>query len=156
MMVWLTEVYGAVDPVTEIQRLYPRIYLACHVQHVKARSNAHSLSARDSTILAHVGADQWESPSRLARHLGITLGTLSEATTKLEELGYLEVTVDPNDERRRRLRLTTRGVEAMKGASVLDTERLKALVKRLSEEERQQVVHGLRLLADAAAREQEP
>ena len=152
-MVWSTEVHGAVDPVTEVQRLYPRIYLACHVHHVKARSNAHSLSARDSTILAHVEADQWTSPSRLAGHLGITPGTLSEATTKLEELGYLDINVDPNDERRRRLRLTSKGVEAMKGASVLDTERLSALMTRLSEDERQQVVDGLRLLADAATRD---
>ena len=138
------------DPVTEVQRLYPRVYLACHVHHVKARSNEHSLSARDSTILAHVEADHWTSPGQLARHLGISAGTLSEATTKLEELGYLEVNVDPDDERRRRLKLTRKGVEAMKGASVLNTDRLTTLMNRLSEDQRRQVVTGLRLLANAA------
>ena len=82
--------------------------------------------------------------------MGITQGTLSEATTKLEELGYIDVTVDPHDERRRRLRLTSKGVEAMKGASVLDTERLAAAVTRLSAQDCALVVRGLRLLAEAA------
>ena len=141
------------DAVTEIQRFYPRIYLACHTHHIKARSNKHALSPRDATILAHLESEQWTSPTALARHLGIALPTLSEATTKLEELEYLEVTLDPNDERRRRLRLTAKGLEAMKGASVLNTERLSSLVALLTEEERYEVVKGLRLLADAAKRD---
>ena len=142
----------AMDAVTEIQRLFPRVYLACHTHHVKARSNAHSLSARDATILAHLESEQWTGPGQLARHLGIAPGTLSEATTKLEELGYLEVTIDPEDERRRRLRMTVKGTQAMKGASVLNTARLSAVLELLTEEERKKAVGGLRLLADAARR----
>ena len=40
--------------VLEIQRLYPQIYLACHVDHVRASSTEWRLSSRDSSILAHL------------------------------------------------------------------------------------------------------
>ena len=44
--------------VLEIQRLYPQIYLACHVDHVRASSTEWRLSSRDSSILAHLDTDE--------------------------------------------------------------------------------------------------
>src|SRR5215213_11135960 len=74
--------------VSEVQRLYPQIYLACHVDHVRASSTRWRLSARDSSILAHLDLNRGMSPRTLARHLGVAASTLSAAIRRLAELGY--------------------------------------------------------------------
>lgn len=38
----------------DVQRFYPWIYLACHVDHIRARSTDHRLSTRDASLLAHL------------------------------------------------------------------------------------------------------
>ena len=136
--------------ITEIQLLYPRIYMACHTEHVRAASNEAKLSSRDSAILAHLSVEELTNPTKLAKHLKITLSTISEATAKLEELGYVKAERDQNDERRQKLRLTARGLDAMKKSSVLDSEKVGQLLSRLSPEERKKAVEGMGLLARAA------
>jgi DNA-binding MarR family transcriptional regulator len=138
--------------VFEIQRLYPQIYLACHVDHVRAGSTAWRLSSRDSSILAHLDQEQGMSPRSLARHLGVAPSTLSAAITRLVELGYISSTSPPLDKRRRELLLTRKGAEAMKSTSVLDAGRVTLMVARLTAEERQIALKGLLLLARAAGK----
>src|SRR4051812_14042764 len=108
------------DLVTEIQMLYPRIYMACHVDHIKARSSESKISARDSSILAHLSAKSFQRPSTLAKHLEITPSTLSEALHHLVSLGYVSFKTDPEDERRTEFQLTQNGIAAMKNSSVLE------------------------------------
>lgn len=136
--------------VFEIQRLYPQIYLACHVDHVRARSTEWRLSARDSSILAHLDGDRGMSPKTLAAHLNVAASTLSAAIARLVELGYISSDPPDGDKRQRELRLTDRGAEAMAGTSVLNADRVAALVRRLGAEERAIARDGLRLLARAA------
>lgn len=138
------------DIVYEIQRLYPQIYLACHVDHVRASSTKWRLSARDSSILAHLDGERGMSPKSLAAHLNVAPSTMSAAIARLVELGYISSDPPDGDKRQRELRLTQRGVEAMAGTSVLDTERVAAVVERLGDEERAIALDGLRLLARAA------
>ncbi len=135
------------DTVTEIQRLYPQIYLACHVEHVKARSNDAGISARDASILAHLSLTDYQRPRQLAGHLNISASTLSEALHHLASLGLVNHRVDADDERKVLFRLTESGLAAMKQASVLDSAKLQALVDKLSADEQRAVVTGLRLLA---------
>src|SRR5215472_12407373 len=73
-----------------MQRCYPQIYLACHQRHVRAASTRFRLSARDSSILAHLSETVAMKPAALASHLGVSASTLSAAISKLERLGYLE------------------------------------------------------------------
>jgi hypothetical protein len=40
--------------VRALQRFYPQIYFACHADHVRAGSTAHSLSSRDAAVLSHL------------------------------------------------------------------------------------------------------
>src|SRR4051794_11395255 len=101
--------------------LYPRIYMACHVGHVKARSSASAISARDSSVLAHLSVKDFQQPGVLAKHLEITPSTLSEALHGLVSLGYVSFRTNPDDERRAEFKLTERGIAAMKSASVLDS-----------------------------------
>lgn len=118
--------------VTEIQALYPRIYMACHVEHVKARSSDVHLSARDSSLLAHLSVKEFARPGELGKHLGVSPSTVSEALHNLVGLGYVRCKTDSDDERRVGFSLTPRGVEAMKRSSVLDSEKVADLLSRLS------------------------
>ena len=136
--------------VHEIQRLYPQIYLACHVDHVRARSTEWQLSARDSSMLAHLDRKRGTSPRELAAHLGVAASTLSASIARLEKLGYLTSSAPDSDRRQRELRLTAKGAEAMASTSVLDSERVRALLDQLPPRDRTAAVRGLQLLANAA------
>src|SRR5690349_2419799 len=98
--------------VIEVQRCYPRIYLACHTEHVKTTTGS-ALSQRDASILAHLREAELTSQADLARHLNVTPETVSEAIKKLGELGYVETSSDLEDERKRRVSLTEKGAKAM-------------------------------------------
>lgn len=136
--------------VAEVQRLYPLIYVTCHKEHVRAVSSHHLLSARDCSILAHLSADQLTTPSNLARHLSVALPTLSEAVSRLVELGYILSKRDENDERKRKLVLTSEGMCALKNASVLDPMKVAKILSKLTPKERKTAIEGLSLLAHAA------
>ena len=139
------------DPlVFEIQRLYPQIFLACHIDHVRARSTRWSLSSHDASLLAHLSLRSGTSPRSLAGHLGVVPSTLSAALKRLEQLGYIKNTPKTDDRRRRELWLTARGAEAMQTTSVLDATRVAQLLEKLSPSEKKVALRGLALLAQAA------
>jgi len=138
------------DLVFEIQRLYPHIYLACHVDHVRAASTQWKLSSRDSSILSHLDRGHGTSPRDLAGHLAVAPSTLSATIARLTRLGYITSDASQPDKRKRELRLTAKGAQAMASTSVLDAERVAALLKKLKKEERADAVRGLQLLARAA------
>ena len=133
-----------------IQRCYPQIYLACHVQHVRAASTVHRLSARDSSLLVHLSPTQPLSPSHLAAHMGIGASTLSAAVGRLAALGYLRRESSPSDRRAAALTLTTQGSRAMAATSVLDAQRVRALLAKLTRDERRRALEGTELLARAS------
>jgi DNA-binding MarR family transcriptional regulator len=139
------------DLVADIQRFYPRIYVACHSDHVRAGSTRWRLSSHDSSILAHLDSRVGMSPKTLAGHLGVVASTLSATLNRLVRLGYITSTPVSNDRRQRELRLTELGMEAMSSTSVLDSKRLESLLSRLSASERKDAVRGLSLLAKAAS-----
>lgn len=136
--------------VCEIQRLYPQIYLACHVDHVRAASTEWRLSARDSSILAHLDNGSGIGPRKLAAHLSVAPSTLSAAIARLVDLGYIRSDAAGPDKRRRALRLTERGARAMAATSVLDRDLVKRLVAKLDPQEREIAGRGLNFLARAA------
>jgi DNA-binding MarR family transcriptional regulator len=138
------------EKIAEIQRLYPQIYLACHVDHVRANSNAWRLSSRDSSILAHLDTRHGKSPRALAAHLGVVASTLSAAIARLARLGYITSTPVPGDRRHRELLLTETGAQARSSTSVLDSQRIEQLLQQLSPQEQREAIHGLSLLARAA------
>jgi DNA-binding MarR family transcriptional regulator len=133
-----------------LQQYYPRIYLACHTEHKRAKSSDAGLSMRDASILAHLSADEFISPTRLARHMNITKGTLSEALAKLIGLGYVTAEVDDDDGRRQNLKLTEKGVRALSESSVLDYDKIEKLLGYLNGDQRRRAIDGLALLAMAA------
>ena len=138
------------DDVYEVQRLYPQIFLACHTNHVRAASTRWKLSAHDSAILSHLDRSSGLSPRLLAKHLGVAPSTLSASIKRLTNLGYLTCDAPANDKRRREIRLTDRGAEAMAATSVVDGDRVRELLKRLKPADRRKALDGLALLARAA------
>jgi DNA-binding MarR family transcriptional regulator len=140
------------DDVFEVQRLYPQIYLACHTDHVRAQSTTFRISSQDASILVHLDRKSGLSPRALAAHLGVAPSTLSAALSRLADLGYLTNDASETDRRKREIRLTARGAEAIASTSVLNAERVKALLNKLKPKERSEAVRGLALLAEAARR----
>ena len=138
------------DEVFEIQRLYPQIFIACHNDHIRAASTEWRISSQDASVLVHLNRDTGIRPGALAKHLGVAPSTLSATISRLEKLGYLSSKPAETDKRQRELRLTARGAEAIAATSVLNAERVRALVKKLTPAERKAAVHGLGLLARAA------
>ena len=138
------------DDIYEVQRLYPQIFLASHTNHVRAATNRWKLSSHDSAILSHLDRSSGLSPRSLAKHLSVAPSTLSASIKRLTNLGYLTCDAPANDKRRREIRLTDRGAEAMAATSVLDGERVRELLKRLKPADRRAALYGLALLARAA------
>ena len=137
--------------VRTVQIAYPRIYLACHTAHTRARSTPFRLSARDSSLLVHLDETEPTRPADLARHMDIGAPTLSAALRRLEALGYLRRTPSGADRRRLELRLTRTGAVALSATSVLEPARVRALLRSLAPEDRSRAVAGLAILGRAAA-----
>jgi DNA-binding MarR family transcriptional regulator len=110
--------------VQRVQRDYPRIYLACHVRHVRAGSTPHRLSSRDSAILAHLDASVPITATELAAHLGIRASTMSAAIQKLAKLGYLQRQPNGYDRRVANVTITPRGAQAQSSSTSPDLGRL--------------------------------
>jgi DNA-binding MarR family transcriptional regulator len=136
------------DDVRRVQRAYPQLFHACHVEHA-TRRRSHGLSDRDASLLGHLDARAPISAGNLAKHMGIGAPTLTEAIDRLEARGLVERT------RRGRtveLRITRLGIERMQEASVLDTAKVRELIAAVPARDRAAAVRGIELLADAAAR----
>jgi DNA-binding MarR family transcriptional regulator len=141
------------ETIDAIQVSFPQIYLACHTRHQRKRSTPHRLSARDSSILAHLDEREPVTPARLAGHLNIAASTLSEALKRLTALGFVAPTPAEGGSRRRNIvLLTKRGADAIRDTSVLETARLSAALEGASARELLAISSGMRTLANACNR----
>jgi DNA-binding MarR family transcriptional regulator len=139
------------DDVGRVMELYPRIYFACHRRHVRDPKSKRVLSAHQASILDHLDEREPVMLLELARHMGVTASTMSLQVEQLVKKGYVVRERDTEDARRLRLRLSANGVRVREANSVLDTERVKKMLERLSVEEREAGLAGLVLLARAAS-----
>jgi MarR family transcriptional regulator, organic hydroperoxide resistance regulator len=138
-----------------IQVAYPQIYFACHTRHVRRASTATRLSATDSTLLAHLDEERPVRATAMAKHLGLAASTLSAAIARLAKLGYVIQRRDPRDGRVVDLLLSAKGAAAMQASSVLESDRVKGMLARLTAAQRKRALDGLGLLAKAARKAQE-
>jgi DNA-binding MarR family transcriptional regulator len=135
---------------TAVMTLYPRIYFACHTRHVRDPQTQRMLSRHQASILDHLDELEPTTVMDLAAHMGVTAGTMSLSIDRLERKGYVVRLKDAKDRRRVHVRLTTAGVRVREASTVLDPERVAALVATLSDDERTRAIEGLGLLARAA------
>jgi DNA-binding MarR family transcriptional regulator len=135
---------------SDLMRYYPRIYFACHTRHVRDPQTNRQLSRHQASVLDHLDEIEPTTLNELARHMGVTPGTMSLAIDRLEHRGYVARLRDVADRRRVHVRLTSAGVRVRDASSVLDPERVEALVGRLDDGDRDVALRGLELLARAA------
>jgi DNA-binding MarR family transcriptional regulator len=138
---------GEVDTVL---RCYPQIYFACHRRHVRDDVSQVLLSAHQASVLDHLDDIEGTSLLALARHMGVTASTMSLMVDRLERGGYVTRERSTKDGRRVDLRLTVSGVGIKKQQKVLEPELIAAMLEHLEPVRRQQALHGLELLAEAA------
>jgi DNA-binding MarR family transcriptional regulator len=144
---------GLARRVAQVLRDYPRIYFACHERHVPDRATGRVLSAHQAGILSHLDEAEPTRLGELARHMGVTLSTMSLSAARLVRQGYVLRERSPSDRRALALRLTPAGTRMKLAQRVLDPERVAALLKRLARHEQALALGGLALLARAAAEE---
>lgn len=137
-----------------VQTLFPQIYLACHTRHQRKKSTPHRLSTRDSSILAHLDEREPVSSARLAKHLGVAASTLSEALKKLARLRFI-LPQNGSTRRRTSVLLSPLGAGAIRDTSVLETEKLEAILSGLTTREMKSVAMGLATLGNACRRHAE-
>jgi len=141
---------SAADAARDLMSLYPRIYFACHQRHVKDPLTQRLLSRHQASVLDHLDEQDAVTLNGLARHMGVTAGTMSMTIDRLERKGYVVRVRDLADRRRVNLRLTAAGVRVRDASSVLDPALVESLMQRLGASDRDAAIRGLALLADAA------
>jgi DNA-binding MarR family transcriptional regulator len=137
------------EALTAVMTLYPRIYFACHMRHVRDPQSQKLLSRHQASILDHLDEIEPTTVMELAAHMGVTSATMSLSIDRLERKGYVVRVKDAKDRRRVHVRLTTAGVRVREASSVLDPSRVEQLVAKLTEHERAMAIEGLALLAAA-------
>lgn len=138
------------DAVRQVLSCYPRVFFACHVRHARDPRTRKALSAHQASVLDHLDAEEPTSLMMLARHMGVTPSTMSISIARLVKGGYVERRRNPRDGRGVCLRLTAAGERIKATDRVLDPRRVRAMLGKLSSEERQAALRGLDLLARAA------
>jgi len=137
--------------VQQVMTLYPRIFFACHRRHVRDPKTRRKLSAHQASILDHLDSEEGTSLTSLAGHMGVKPSAMSIGVSRLLKQGFVMRSLDLSDRRRIVIKLSAAGARVRERGSVLDPDRLRALVSRLSAEERQEAVRGLSLLGRAAS-----
>jgi DNA-binding MarR family transcriptional regulator len=140
------------DDVRHVQAAYPAIYLACHTRHVQRRTSSVRLSPSDGAFLSHLSLKRPTTPSDLAAHLGVGRPAVSAAIKRLIDLGYVDRRPRSDDARVTELFRTDQGERAARAASVLDEDRVRAMLAHLSPTGRRRALEGLERLASAARR----
>jgi DNA-binding MarR family transcriptional regulator len=138
------------DAAAAVMTAYPRIWFACHRRHVRDPESGTLLSAHQASILDHLDTVEATSLTALARHLGVTPGTMSVAVDRLQKHGYVDRAWDHRDRRRVQLRLTDAGARVRSANSALDPALVEALLARLTAEEQRAAINGLTILARSA------
>ena len=140
------------DAVRQVMQNYPRIYFACHTRHVKDPKTRRQVSAHQASILDHLDERDPTALVDLARHMGVTVSTMSLNVERLVRRGYVRRTRDAEDRRRLRLLLTAAGLRLREASTVLEPARVEAMLEELDAEELARALKGLELLARAAER----
>jgi DNA-binding MarR family transcriptional regulator len=127
----------------------PRIIAACRARRIRTRSGIEA-SARQAEILGYLDPEDPTMVGELADHAGVTASTMSLTLKRMEEGGLIVRERDPADRRVMNVRLTDLGVKMKEATSMLDPERVYAMLHVMGPADRRLALRGLALLGDAA------
>jgi DNA-binding MarR family transcriptional regulator len=128
----------------QFETLYRRIWAALN------RPDDPDLSQHERQLLHHVPADGAVSLTWLAGHLGLPKSTASMVVKSLGQRGLVQRARDEADERRLAIALTDEGRARLRADTVLEPQRLRTALGKLTPAVRQAMLDGLAQLADAA------
>jgi len=132
----------------EVARLYPAVYQRFHVS--KQRLPGTDLTPRMLWILQHLASVGPSTLGELADASGVKKSTTTELVDRLEARGYVGRMRDDRDARRVFVGLTAAGERrATRAPSVLADDALRAALARMTADERDALVRGLRALVRA-------
>src|SRR6266545_4955278 len=133
----------------EVGRLYPAVYRRFHVS--KQPVAGVGVTPRMLSVLQHLVASGPMTLGELAEHLGLSRATATELVTRVEQRGLVARIRDERDRRRVFVWVTDEGqLRARARPRVLEDEALVAAVRRMTPDERDRLVQGLRALLAAA------
>jgi DNA-binding MarR family transcriptional regulator len=138
------------DDIDEIIRLHWSILAAMQFS---SRPDWMELDMTMAQIKALFTISQGEAVpvSRIAEYLGVGQPTASHLVEKLVRQGFASRTESPADRRVTLVRLTTKGEDLVRRLYQGGEEQYRAWVKRLTDEERKNLLSGLEALARAAS-----
>ena len=102
------------DPVGDVEREIGLLLRRAQASSERIARKVHpDLDSGAYPLLVRIGIRPGLRASELAAHIGIGRGTMSRQLARLEELGLIERTTDPDDARGQLLRLTPAGAERL-------------------------------------------
>jgi len=144
------------DSVDLLVAAYPVIHQACRQRDVTAPGRGPTISPHQATVLAHLDRREGSTITELAGVMEVALPTMSLMVTRLEADGLVRRERDSADRRRTVVRLTATGERLRLAASLLDPDRVRALLDSMTPEERSAGVAGVLVLARAARARVQP
>jgi DNA-binding MarR family transcriptional regulator len=133
-----------------VMAAFPRVLFVCRPREVTLPEGGGSVSEHQGRILTHLDMDDPVMVTELAEFVGVTPSTMSLTLTRLQNAGFVSRERDPDDRRVVNVRLTADGARLRDRVSVLDPERVDALLRAMRADDRRRAVEGLALLAEAA------
>jgi len=138
------------DPVELVVAAYPVFHHACRQREVAAGARGPRISPHQATVLAHLDRREGLTLTALARRMEVALPTMSLLVTRLEAARLVRRERDGSDRRQTVVRLTATGARLRAMASLLDPDRVRALLDSMTPEDRDAGVAGVLALARAA------
>jgi len=142
------------SPAHDLQEALARVVRLLVFGHYDPQSPLAELPIAQLRCLHVISRHEGQKMQELADTLAVKLSTLSQIVERLVQRGMVERHPDPSDRRVVRLRLTGVAQNALAAAGRARQARLLAASEALTDEERAQVVAGLRLLGGAAEKSQ--
>lgn len=135
-----------------VLRTASRFVEACRTRGAWDAASETEVTDKQARILRQLDDRDPTMVGELAEFLGVTASTMSLNLKRLDEMGFVTRTKDPDDRRVTNVRLTERGRRVRDASALLDRGRVDAALRTLRAADRERALDGLSLLAEAAER----
>ncbi|MBA4535954.1 MarR family transcriptional regulator [Bacillus aquiflavi] len=129
-----------------LNQYWTDIYFYLHYQHKD------KISHQVIRILQLVEKQDQIGINEVASYINVSHNTASEHVRRIIEKNYLIKRRDPHDERKVILHLTHLGKEVLHRNTSLDEEKLKQILQKLSDDEKDLLEKAFRILSEGAKR----
>ncbi len=136
------------EAVQELSRLYPAVYHRFHTSRQPLPGTG--VTYRMLGLLQHLLQSGPLTLGELVVHLGLSKATVTELADRVEAKNLTSRLRDDRDRRRVFIGLTEQGEQVAKSStSVLEEQKLALAMKRMTSQEREHLISGLRALLRA-------